>query len=131
MRFRNNGKGEANILQNRFTKYLMTAIRRKKADVLQKRHKTNVHEQLQDCWDYFPRASAESATDSALFEYVDLSHALNKATKRDRYIFFAHVLEERGFSELAAELGMGYKGVAAAYYRTVQKIREDMRGGTE
>lgn len=46
VRFRNNGKGEVNILQNRFTKYLMTAIRRKKADVLQKRHKINVHEQL-------------------------------------------------------------------------------------
>lgn len=126
MRFRNSGKGEENILQNRFTKYLMTSIHRKKMEILQKRSKINIYEQLQDSWEQLPVTASESMLAPDLFEQIDLSQALKRVSKRDRYIFFAHVLEERGFSELAAELGMGYKGVAAAYYRTIQKIRQEM-----
>lgn len=40
--------------------------------------------------------------------------------------FFSHVLDEKGFEELAKELHLGYKGVAAIYYRTVRKIKNKM-----
>lgn len=57
-----------------------------------------------------------------------MEQALCQIGKRDRYIFYAHVLDERTFTELAAELGLTYKGVTAAYYRVIYKIREMLRG---
>ena len=39
MNFRNNGKGEDNILQNKFTKYLIISIHRKKTAFMQQRDK--------------------------------------------------------------------------------------------
>ena len=40
MRFWNNGKGESNVLQNQFTRYLKTAVQRKKMDILRERKKS-------------------------------------------------------------------------------------------
>ena len=62
------------------------------------------------------------------FDTTGLEQAFQRIEPRDRYIFFAHVLDERTFTELAAKLGMGYKGVAAAYYRTIHKIRNVLQG---
>ena len=61
-------------------------------------------------------------------ENTALKLALEQMKGRERYIFLAKVLDERSFEELAEELGMGYKGVAAAYYRALEKIRKEMRG---
>lgn len=36
------------------------------------------------------------------------------------------VLDEKGFDVLAVELGLGYKGVAAVYYRAVEKMKRKM-----
>ena len=44
MRYRNNGQGEDNILQNQFTTYLMTAIRWQKIAYLKKRTKLGTYE---------------------------------------------------------------------------------------
>lgn len=44
MRYRNNGQGEDNILQNQFTTYLVTAIRWQKIAYLKKRTKLGTHE---------------------------------------------------------------------------------------
>lgn len=60
------------------------------------------------------------------FENAALGRALTQLKERDRYIFFARVLDERAFDDLAMELGMGYKGVAAAYYRAIEKIKREM-----
>ena len=57
-----------------------------------------------------------------------LFYALKYLNERERYIFLERVLNEVSFEELAAELGLGYKGVAAIYYRTVQKIKKQMKG---
>lgn len=130
MIFRNSGKGESNVLQNQFTRYLKTAIQRKKIDILRERKKVYGHEQYDDTW---PEIACLVTEDvyfkfSAEFESINLEQILLQVEKRDRYIFYAHVLDERPFAELADELGMGYKGVAAAYYRVIQKIREKIRG---
>ena len=58
--------------------------------------------------------------DSALF------HALKEINERERYIFFSRVLDNKSFEMLAEETGLSYKGVAAVYYRTVQKIKKKM-----
>lgn len=55
-----------------------------------------------------------------------LAQALGRISDRERYILLAHTLEERTFRELAVELGMGHKGVAAIYYRALQKLKKEM-----
>ena len=133
MRFKNSGNGKSNILQNQFTRYLKTAIERKKIDVLRERIKLYGHEQYDDSW----REVSSLATEdeyfkfSIQFESTALEQALLQIEKRDRYIFYAHVVDERSFAELALELGMGYKGVAAAYYRVIKKIHKKMQGGKD
>ena len=133
MRFWNDGKGEANIVQNRFTKYLVVSIHRKKSAVLRGRRKIRDGETFTDDWDALPGITVEEdytqQVSSPLdFENAALSRALAQLKERDRYIFFARVLDEKGFDDLAIELGMGYKGVAAAYYRAIEKIKKEMRG---
>lgn len=129
MNFRNNGKGEDNILQNKFTKYLIISIHRKKTAFMQQRDKIIVHEQLLDSWERASLNIHEDMSDrSDLLENMDFIQALESISERDRTIFFAHVLDDRGFAELGSELGLGYKGAAAAYYRTIKKIKEGMRG---
>ena len=130
MTFWNSGKGESNILQNRFIRYLKTAIQRKKIDIFRARSRVYGHECYDDSWQEVPGLITEDVYFSSLtqFDDIDLEQALRQVGKRDRYIFFAHVLDERSFTELAAELGLGYKGVAAAYYRVIRKIRDTLQG---
>ncbi len=130
MRFWNDGKDEANMVQNRFTKYLVVSVHRKKSAVLQGRRKIRDSENSTDDWDALPGIAVEEdytqQVSSPLdFENTALSRALAQLKERDRYIFFARVLDEKEFYDLAIELGVGYKGVAAAYYRAIKK---EMRG---
>ena len=130
---RNNGQGEADILHNIFTKYLVTAVQRRKWD--------HVNQQIRDLSiDNLMLASLpeeiflsenivfyelpvlESLEDNSLF------YALKHISERERYIFFSRVLENKSFDEMAAELDLSYKGVAAIYYRSIQKIKKYMKG---
>ena len=58
-----------------------------------------------------------------------LLEALQKLNERERQIFLARTLEEEDFETLGAKFGLSYKGVAALYYRTIQKIRKSIEGG--
>ena len=129
MRFRNDGNGEAHILQNQFTRYLITSIRRRKIDFLNQRDKLYASECSVDSLEDLPQLILEEADIfDVLMEYIDLELVLSQFSKRNRYIFYAHLSGKRTFSELAQELGLGYKGVADAYYRVIRKIRVEMRG---
>lgn len=55
-----------------------------------------------------------------------LLYALKKLNQRERYVFLSRVLDEKSFEELAEELNLGYKGVAAIYYRIIVKIKKRM-----
>lgn len=130
---RNDGKSEVNILQNQFTKYLMTAIRRRKAVYLNHRGTVAQFEFSVDFQEAWPEFSTDPDMLDCLplqmqLENTALKLALEQMKDRERYIFFAKVLDDRGFEDLATELGMGYKGVAAAYYRALEKIRKEIRG---
>lgn len=61
----------------------------------------------------------------AQVENQRLLRTLVGLTDRERYILFTHVLDEREFGDLSAELGLGHKGVAAVYYWAVQKIKQE------
>lgn len=128
---RNNGQGENNILQNQFTTYLVTALRWQKITYLRKRTKLGKHELPTD----FDSAFAEMvagreenifSVEQPVLDSIALARALTLISDRERYVFFARTLEERSFDDLAAELGIGYKGAAAIYYRTIQKLRQEM-----
>ena len=130
MKFWNNGKGEPNILQNRFSRYLKTAVQWKKMDLFRTRTKVYGHEYFNDVWGNIPGMIVEDTyfNSPMQFDTIGLEQILRQIEKRDRYIFYAHVLDERTFTELAAELGLTYKGVTAAYYRVIHKIRDALRG---
>ena len=117
---RNNGKGEDNVLQNQFTRYLITAIGREKAKYLKRRSNLFYRELMIDLDDSI-QANAPSTLP---FELIAVYQILGQVSKRDQYIFLARVLDQRGFDELAAELGMSYKSVSTAYYRVIQKLRD-------
>lgn len=131
MRPRNNGQGSANILQNQFTAYLITAIKRKKQEYFNRKIKQSAFEVPVDELSYF----LELPIEPDMIQNLPLSEqladaslilALKQLRERDLYIFLAHTLEEKTFNALADELEISYKGVAAAYYRTVQKIKLKM-----
>ena len=65
MRFWNNGKGESNVLQNQFTRYLRTAVQRKKMDILRERKKVYGHE----CYDGTWNETSCMVTEDTYFEF--------------------------------------------------------------
>lgn len=130
---RNDGKSESNILQNQFTAYLVTAIRRSKIQYLRAKAKLHQYELSLELDDY--RREFQTEPDLldqlpllAQLEDRRLQSALEQVKERDLYILFSRVLEERSFVELADELGIGYKAVTAIYYRLVNKIKKELGG---
>ena len=55
--------------------------------------------------------------------------AKRKLNERERQIFLARTLEEVDFETLGVKFELSYKGAAALYYRTIQKIRKSIEGG--
>lgn len=134
MRKRNDGINEVNAVQNRFTAYLVKAVQRQKYQYLKKLFQRQGQESSVDpmenpeLWPEEPDLLA-GLPPLAQMENQRLLYALVSLTERERYVLLAHVLDERDFTALAGELGLGYKGAAAIYYRAVQKVRQSMGGG--
>lgn len=125
---KNNGKSETEIIQNRFTAYLAIAVQRRRNDFLRQMERHRQMEGMDGNALFTPEPGIEQdmllglpvimqLEDSALF------HALKELDERERYIFLAKALDGKSFEMLAKETGLGYKGVSAVYYRTVQKIK--------
>lgn len=130
MQYKNDGKSEEHYIQNRFTAYLQVSLRRKRIEVLAKRYDLIRHEAATETNEIF---SYVQQNEDQLIHNMELQakcqqilQALQNMKARERYIFLARVIEERPFAELARELGLGYKGVAAIYYRTLQRLRKEM-----
>ena len=129
---RNKGKEQDDVLQNRFTAYLFSAVQRRRAQYIDEEVKAQKISSLME------ERTMDNAFDleEALSEiplYMRLQNeklfwSLSALTERERYVFFNRALDEKSLDELAAELGLSYKGVAAIYYRSVQKIKKKMKG---
>lgn len=128
MNFRNNGCGESNILQNQFTAYLMTAVKRRKAAYLAAQDRLASHEISVDPVELYSGGETEPDQEDFLLESATLAHALAQLGERDRYILLSRVLQGQDFEILAKELGLSYKGVTTAYYRVLRKLRAAMGG---
>lgn len=125
---KNNGSNEHDILQNQFTSYLSFAISNARIDFIRAKIARLKREQATDQYELlFVQEVFEM---EVFFENESLSQAIKDIREKERYVFLARVLEEKKFKTIAKELGMGEKGVAAIYYRTVKKLR-DMLGGED
>jgi RNA polymerase sigma factor (sigma-70 family) len=133
MRERNDGTGESNILQNRFTAYLLTAVRRRKIQYLRSKTRKQHYEPALELRD----DSMSVPTDPDLMrglplleqlENIRLRQSLERARDRELYIFFAKALDGRPLAEIAAELGIGYNTVASIYYRLRERLKAELGG---
>jgi len=135
MQKRNDGKSESDILQNQFTAYLLTAVKRQKTNYLrrhEKRHRLEIPLELQN-FDLFIQEDTDLGGRLSLLEQIEnpmLYTALMQAREQDRYIFLTRILDERSFLELSEELEISYKATTHLYYRFIEKIRK-MMGGDE
>lgn len=133
MQQRNDGTGEANILQNQFTAYLLTAIKRRKAAYWKEKLTRQQSEVYTDLFEFDIRRGVEVDPCGELpilqqIEHPLLLQALLQAKERERYIFLTRILDERSFMELAEELGISYKAATNSYYRFLEKIKEALKG---
>lgn len=131
MRQKNKGNSETEIIQNQFTAYLATAVQRRRNDYIQQMNRRQQMESSADDFPFMPECSIKQDMLLGLpvlmqIEDNILLQALKELNERERYIFLERTLEGKSLETLAQEMGLGYKGVAAVYYRTVQKIKRKM-----
>lgn len=131
---RNEGQNEDDIIQNRFTAYLLCAVKRERALYIdQAVREMQAREAMNDAIiinDFdLEQEAFQGAPVYMKLQNEKLYSALFELSEREQYVFFNRVLNEKSYNELAAELGLSNKGVAAIYYRTVARIRKMMRGG--
>lgn len=94
-----------------------------------------VAESLRCCGRFSPcrwQTRADLCNKLPLMDVIEngaLLEALQKLNERERQIFLARTLEEEDFETLGVKFELSYKGAAALYYRTIQKIRKSIEGG--
>ena len=131
MLFWNDGTEESNVIQNKFTKYLMVAVRRRKVAVLEKRKEQNDHEVQTDFQEkpVWRMPEEDFMKNLDLMDQIEneiLFFALQRLNKREKTILIAHILNAEDYKELARAAGLGYKGVVAVYYRVLKKLRKEL-----
>lgn len=121
------------VLQNRFTAYLTSAVSRQRAEYIDKLiqlqnylsfNSANIPDKSFDVEDEV----FKSFPLHLQIQNEDLFLSIAELSEQERYIFFNRALGELSLNEMAAELGMNYKTVAAVYYRTIQKLKKRMQG---
>ncbi len=127
MLHRNKGSNEQDILQNQFTSYLSFAVSNARIDFIRAKIARLKREQVTDQYEIL--LTQEVMEVEAIFENEALTQAIKDIREKERHVFLARVLDDKKFKEIAEELGMGEKGVAAIYYRTVKKLRDILEGG--
>lgn len=118
MKYRNNGNEEHRI-QNQFTAYLVTSVKRCRQQYMQQLDK---YQKAKTEFD--ERYLFEKPLDSWQMESDALDQALVKLSERERYVLLSRVLEEKSFEEIGKKLGLKYKGVTAMYSRSLAKLRK-------
>ena len=129
---KNDGQSEVDKLQNRFTSYISIAIqRRRNAYIFH-----NMRQQQTEILTENPLSDGENDIVDDILEELPLLmrlendtllNALKELNERERQVFLARVLDDKSFKELTHTFGLGYKGVAAVYYRALNKIRKKMK----
>lgn len=133
MRHRNDGQGEVNALQNRFTAYLLVAVKRQKRDYIQKRNQIKNNEvpivpEIEETMDCCVDGPMEHLSPMEQMEDMALMDALKRLTAKERYVLFGRLINESEYETLGGVLGLRYSGVAAIYRRVIKKLRKKLDG---
>ena len=140
MHFRNEGKSESSITQNQFTAYLLSALHRKKRDILNRKYRMLNNEVLVDFQEYQVDSRDEELLqfgfDNSVDEIIEsgledekLEKAIHSLSRLEKKIFLGRIIEELEFQEIAEQTGLTHSAVTARYYRILKKIRQDLNGG--
>lgn len=133
---RNAGKNKDEILKNRFTSYLTTAVQHRRIDYMQEQADRQVVSQLMDEV-YYPESfdlEKEALKDLPILVKMENEALLNilmELDERELYVLLKRTLDDTSLEDLAEKLGLSYKGAAAVYYRVKKKIKDKLRGGKE
>lgn len=123
---KNSGSNEQDVLQNQFTAFLTVAVSNARIDYLRVRIRRLQRELVTE--EYEVLFSEDHDYIEAISDNNALHHAMQTINEKERYVVLARILDKKGFDEIADELGMGYKGVAAIYYRTIRKLKNILGG---
>ena len=133
---RNDGRGEINSLQNRFTAYLTVAVERCKSRYVEHQNLRLFREPSYD----FTETMFEPAEEpdmlaglplSDLIESAAILQALRSMSPRYREVLLDLVIFEMTPAELARKLGLSYHGAMSVYYRARKKLLENLKGGDQ
>lgn len=101
---RNDGKGEPNVLQNRFTRYLMTAVKRQKVSYIRRRQLTGIERPLEMQENQLLLQTEPDVLENLpLLQKLEdqrLQSAIKEMKEKERYIFLERVLSDRSFAEI-------------------------------
>jgi DNA-directed RNA polymerase specialized sigma24 family protein len=133
MREHNNGTKESDILQSRFTAYLLVALRRQKKQYQLSEIKRTHHELHTDLLNDSIEYSTDPDMMSSLpvleqIENESLLLLLKNIKKRDLYIFLEKALGNHSINEIAARLEIGFNTTKSAYYRLITHIKNELGG---
>lgn len=120
-------------LQNRFTAYLITAVRNRKINYSRQKHFLDAIEIPLEKYIHSVESLSEEdmLTGLPIIDQIEdfmLQHALSHTKGPYLYILFARILEGRSFAEIAMDLGMNLKTVTSAYYRLITRLKKELRG---
>lgn len=127
---RNNGIGDDNIIQNRFTAYLKVSIAHHKAKYLAKLFEQRKQElSYEDHTEVLKKLQDDNDEDTYLRDEIEdeqLRFALNKLKERDRLIVLRRAVSGESFIKIALDMKIKYVTVKAIYSRTLKKIRKEI-----
>ena len=116
-------------MQNRFSSYVSTSIHRERILYIKRKVRRLEFEVVLD--EIHLNIADSTSFSDAFCDNDSLTYALQKLSAKERHIFLTHVLDEKSFVQIADEMGMKWKSVATAYYRTVTKLKELLKGDYE
>lgn len=122
---RNDGISKDDICQNQFTAYVVLAVKRKRQSYIKKKQRDNEKETRTK------KEAEQSEFRTAGYDMWSrmepqnekLIAAMQQLSFKERLVVVGYVLEEKTFKEIAQEIGLSEKGVASAYYRSIEKLR--------
>lgn len=140
--------GNENSVQNRFTAYLMTAVRNKRMNYMEKKKRvqdreygcmdmqTSSHTDFeQEYYRYLVEQSAWMQTGEMEFSELlkilkekKLIQALLGLKQRDQDILLARLFKEQSFEEIGQKHGISARQAEMAYYYVIRKIRKELEG---
>ena len=128
---KNDGKGLDNVAQNRFTAYVVVALRHTKRIYQEKKRRIRDRERPFDTHEgsihfIYEPDMLESLTILDQLEDEVLQSVLQSTRERDLYIFTGKIIEGKSLRELSHDLGLGVNTVSAAYYRLIRRLRREL-----